>query len=186
MDVRLGVRPPSCGAPFPDTLADHDGVVALGGPRGANDTLDWVRRGSSGSKLRSPRTNRCSLSASVRQCWRERSAQWCSGTTTSVSRLAITQSTPTLVGDRLCPALFPRAVYQGHSDGFDLPRDAELLAVGGRISPTRPIALAACGRPLNQCDRRTRIHQFFRGDQRRGSVARIHWARPRSRKTRAS
>jgi hypothetical protein len=61
----------------------------------------------------------------VRQCWRERSAQWCSGTTTSVSRLAITQSTPTLVGDRLCPALFPRAVYQGHSDGVDLPQDAE-------------------------------------------------------------
>src|SRR6202161_5002877 len=44
MDVRLDVRRPSCGEPLPNTLADHDGVVVFGGPMGANDTLDWVRR----------------------------------------------------------------------------------------------------------------------------------------------
>jgi GMP synthase (glutamine-hydrolysing) len=37
----------------------------------------------------------------------------------------------TLIGDRLCPAPFPRTVYQWHSDGFDLPQGAKLLAVGG-------------------------------------------------------
>jgi GMP synthase (glutamine-hydrolysing) len=29
---------------LPDRLADRDGVVVFGGPTGANDTLDWVRR----------------------------------------------------------------------------------------------------------------------------------------------
>ena len=40
MGVRLDIRWPSCGEPLPGTLADHDGVVAFGGPMGANDTLD--------------------------------------------------------------------------------------------------------------------------------------------------
>jgi GMP synthase (glutamine-hydrolysing) len=44
MQVRLDIRRPSCGDPLPDTLADHDGVVVFGGPMGANDTFDWVRR----------------------------------------------------------------------------------------------------------------------------------------------
>jgi GMP synthase (glutamine-hydrolysing) len=44
MDVRLDIRRPSCGEQLPDRLADHDAVVVFGGPMGANDTLDWVRR----------------------------------------------------------------------------------------------------------------------------------------------
>ena len=44
MGVRLDIRRPSFGEPLPQTLADHDGVVVFGGPMGANDTLDWVRR----------------------------------------------------------------------------------------------------------------------------------------------
>jgi hypothetical protein len=42
--VRLDIRRPSLGEPLPETLADHDGVVVFGGPMGANDTPDWVRR----------------------------------------------------------------------------------------------------------------------------------------------
>ena len=50
---------------------------------------------------------------------------------------------PTPAGERLCAARFPRSVYQWHSDGFDLPEGAELLAAAAGNSPTRPIAMAA-------------------------------------------
>ena len=44
---------------------------------------------------------------------------------------------PTSAGDRLCGAKFPRSVYQWHSDGFDLPEGAELLASGGVNFPNQ-------------------------------------------------
>ena len=44
---------------------------------------------------------------------------------------------PTPAADRLCPARFPRSVYQWHSDGFDLPDGAELLAAGGADFPSQ-------------------------------------------------
>jgi GMP synthase (glutamine-hydrolysing) len=44
---------------------------------------------------------------------------------------------PTPAADRLCPARFPRSVYQWHSDGFDLPDGAELLATGGADFPNQ-------------------------------------------------
>src|ERR1700729_2901270 len=44
MGARLDIRRPSCGEPLPEKLADQDGVVVFGGPMGANDSLDWVRR----------------------------------------------------------------------------------------------------------------------------------------------
>jgi GMP synthase (glutamine-hydrolysing) len=44
---------------------------------------------------------------------------------------------PTAVGDRLCAEKFPRCVYQWHSDGFDLPAGAELLATGGQDFPNQ-------------------------------------------------
>ena len=44
MGARLDIRRPSLDEPLPAKLADHDGVVVFGGPMGANDTLDWVKR----------------------------------------------------------------------------------------------------------------------------------------------
>ena len=44
---------------------------------------------------------------------------------------------PTAAGDRLCAEPFPRWVYQWHSDGFDLPDGAELLATGGHDFPNQ-------------------------------------------------
>ena len=44
---------------------------------------------------------------------------------------------PTMSADRLCGARFPRYVYQWHFDGFDLPKDAELLASGGSEFPNQ-------------------------------------------------
>ena len=44
---------------------------------------------------------------------------------------------PNAAADRLCGARFPRNVYQWHSDGFDLPAGAELLATGGQDFPNQ-------------------------------------------------
>ena len=94
-------------------------------------------RRSTGSKRRSPRGNRRSGSASARKCWRARSARGCSATKTSAAKSAITRSSrrPRAIG--CATAKFPRCVYQWHSDGFDLPEGAELLAAGGATFPNQ-------------------------------------------------
>lgn len=137
MDVRLDIRRPSCGEPLPDTLADHDGVVVFGGPMGANDTLDWVRREI--KWLETPLAEDKPLLAlclGAQMLARALGARvFCYSD--KRSEIGYYPIEPTLVGDRLCPAPFPRAVYQWHSDGFDLPQGAELLAVGGASFPNQ-------------------------------------------------
>ena len=96
MGVRLTFAGRVAGEPLPGTLADHNGVVAFGGPMGANDTLDWVRREIEWLEPRSPRTNRCWASALARKCWPARSARGYSVTTTSAARSATTRSSPHL------------------------------------------------------------------------------------------
>ena len=137
MDVRLDVRRPSCGEPLPNTLADHDGVVVFGGPMGANDTLDWVRREI--KWLETPLAEDKPLLAlclGAQMLARALGARVFSYDDKR-SEIGYYSIEPTLVGDRLCPAPFPRAVYHWHSDGFDLPQGAELLAVGGANFPNQ-------------------------------------------------
>jgi GMP synthase (glutamine-hydrolysing) len=110
MGARLDIRRPSCGEPLPEKLADQDGVVVFGGPMGANDSLDWVRR---------------ALGARVFRYDDKRS---------EIGYYAIE---PTPAGERLCSGPFPRTVYEWRTDGFDLPEDAELLATGGPKFPNQ-------------------------------------------------
>ncbi len=44
---------------------------------------------------------------------------------------------PNAAADRLCAEPFPRSVYQWHTDGFDLPKGAELLATGAKDFPNQ-------------------------------------------------
>src|SRR5260370_13672440 len=44
MGARLDIRRPSLDEPLPRALSDHDGVVVFGGPMGATDSSDWIRR----------------------------------------------------------------------------------------------------------------------------------------------
>jgi GMP synthase (glutamine-hydrolysing) len=44
---------------------------------------------------------------------------------------------PNAAADRLCAEPFPRSVYQWHTDGFDLPAGAELLATGAKDFPNQ-------------------------------------------------
>ena len=48
---------------------------------------------------------------------------------------------PSEAADALCGAPFPRCVYQWHSDGFDLPKGAELLATGAAEFPQSGLSL---------------------------------------------
>jgi GMP synthase (glutamine-hydrolysing) len=130
MDVRLDIRRPSCGEPLPETLAEHDGVVVFGGPMGANDTLDWVRREI--EWLETPLTEDkplLGLCLGAQMLARALGARvFCYDD--KRSEIGYYPIDPTPAGEGLCPAPFPRTVYQWHSDGFDLAEGAELLAVG--------------------------------------------------------
>ncbi len=44
MGARLDIRRPSLDEPLPKTLRGHDGAVIFGGPMGANDSHDWIKR----------------------------------------------------------------------------------------------------------------------------------------------
>ena len=137
MGVRLDIRRPSCGEPLPDRLADHDGVVVFGGPMGANDTLDWVRREI--KWLEAPLAEDkpvLGLCLGAQMLARALGARVFSYDDKR-SEIGYYPIEPTLIGDRLCPAPFPRTVYQWHSDGFDLPQGTELLALGGANFPNQ-------------------------------------------------
>ncbi|HYC25276.1 MAG TPA: glutamine amidotransferase [Roseiarcus sp.] len=124
--------------PLPETLADHDGVVVFGGPMSANDDHEWVLRQVSWLEIplreEKPLLGIC-LGAQMM-------------TKTLGARVFTYPDQRAEIGyvpikpcdaaaDRLCPARFPRCVYQWHRDGFDLPAGARLLAEGGEHFPVQ-------------------------------------------------
>jgi GMP synthase (glutamine-hydrolysing) len=137
MGARLDIRRPSLGEPLPETLADHDGVVIFGGPMCANDSTDWLAREIEWLDVplaeEKPFLGIC-LGAQVL-------ARALGGRVFSYddkrSEIGYFPIRPTAAGDSLCAELFPRSVYQWHSDGFDLPAGAQLLATGGRDFPNQ-------------------------------------------------
>lgn len=136
-DVRLDVRRPALGEPLPENFAAHDGAIVFGGPMGANDECEWIRREIDWLKIPlaqdKPFLGIClgaqmlarALGARV-FCYEDKRSE--------IGYFAIS---PTGRGDALCEAPFPRSVYQWHSDGFDLPAGADLLATGGADFPNQ-------------------------------------------------
>jgi GMP synthase (glutamine-hydrolysing) len=137
MDARLDIRRPSLGEPLPETLADHDGVVVFGGPMGANDTLDWVRSEINWLEIPlgedKPILGLCLGAQMLARALGARVFSY----DDKRSEIGYYSIQPTAAGEILCPARFPQTVYQWHSDGFDLPEGAELLAVGGPNFPNQ-------------------------------------------------
>jgi GMP synthase (glutamine-hydrolysing) len=137
MGARLDICRPSCGEPLPATLADHSGVVVFGGPMGANDTLEWVRREI--DWLETPLAEDkplLGLCLGAQMLARALGARVFSYDDKR-SEIGYYRIEPTPLGERLCSTPFPRTVYQWHSDGFDLAHGGELLAVGGANFPNQ-------------------------------------------------
>jgi GMP synthase (glutamine-hydrolysing) len=144
MGVRLDIRRPSFGEPLPETLKDHAGAIVFGGPMGANDTLDWVRREIDWLQTPlaedKPLLGLCLGAQMLARALGARVFNY----DDKRSEIGYYAIEPTLAGDRLCPVPFPRTVYQWHSDGFDLPEGGELLAVGGEHFPNQAYRYGGC------------------------------------------
>jgi GMP synthase (glutamine-hydrolysing) len=137
MGARLDIRRPSLDDPLPLQLADHDGVVVFGGPMGANDSLPWVKREidwlAAPLSEAKPLLGLCLGAQMLARALGARVFSY----EDKRSEIGYYPIEPTPAADRLCPARFPRSVYQWHSDGFDLPEGAELLATGGADFPNQ-------------------------------------------------
>jgi GMP synthase (glutamine-hydrolysing) len=137
MDVRLDIRRPSLGEPLPKTLSGHEGVVVFGGPMCANDSCDWIQREIKWLEVPlaedKPALGICLGAQMLARALGARVFSY----EDRRSEIGYFPIQPNAAAERLCPAPFPRCVYQWHSDGFDLPEGAELLATGGANFPNQ-------------------------------------------------
>lgn len=125
---RLDIRRPRFGDALPYHMDEHAGAVVFGGPMSANDTdafikkeIDWI---SVPLKAEKPFLGIClggqmmakQLGAQVKAHPRE------------LVEIGYYPIQPTAEGAEMMA--WPDRVYQWHSEGFDLPKGAELLAAG--------------------------------------------------------
>jgi GMP synthase (glutamine-hydrolysing) len=137
MGVRLDIRRPSLGEPLPGTLAGHDGAIVFGGPSSVNDPDAWIRREIDWMDVPlaedKPLLGICLGAQMLARTLGARVF----GFEDHRSEIGYFSIRPNEMGDALCPAPFPRCVYQWHSDGFDVPPGAQLLATGGQDFPNQ-------------------------------------------------
>ncbi len=137
LGAQLDIRRPSLDDPLPPTLCEHDGAIVFGGPMGANDSTDWVRREIDWLAVplreNKPLLGICLGAQMMAAALGARVFSY----DDKRSEIGYFPIEPNAAADRLCGELFPRCVYQWHSDGFDLPEGAELLAAGGADFPNQ-------------------------------------------------
>jgi GMP synthase (glutamine-hydrolysing) len=127
--VPLDVRRPRYGDPLPDTLAAHCGAVIFGGPMSANDAdgyirteIEWLKVPLRESK---PFLGIC-LGAQMlaRHLGATVFAHPEGKAEVGYYPIEITPAGQSLI------TTWPKAVYQWHREGFELPTGGELLAEG--------------------------------------------------------
>jgi GMP synthase (glutamine-hydrolysing) len=135
--ARLDIRRPALDEPLPRTLTDHDGIVVFGGPMSVTEScewmkreIDWLERPLAEDK---PLIGICLGAQMMARALGARVFNY----EDLRSEIGYFPIEPKPAADRLCAARFPRSVYQWHSDGFDLPDGAELLATGAEDFPTQ-------------------------------------------------
>jgi GMP synthase (glutamine-hydrolysing) len=133
----LDIRRPSLGEPLPESLDDHDAVVVFGGPMGANDDCEWIAREI--AWLETPlRANKPLLGICLgAQMLAKNLGARVFNYPDRRAEIGYFPLRPQPCADELCPAPFPRQVYQWHCDGFDLPEGAQLIASGGEDFPAQ-------------------------------------------------
>jgi GMP synthase (glutamine-hydrolysing) len=141
--VELDIRRPALGEELPESLAEHQGVVVFGGPMCANDGDPWLRREiewlAVPLKENKPFLGLC-LGAQMLAIKLGARVYSHPDRRGEAGYYAIR---PTAAADALCPARFPRNVYQWHFDGFDLPHDAIVLARGDAAFPNQAFRYGA-------------------------------------------
>ena len=125
----LDIRRPRFGDPLPATMQDHAGAIIFGGPMSANDEEEFIRREIDWTavplKENKPFLGIC-LGAQllVRQLGGKVAFH-----PEGHVEIGYYPIRPTAAGLTLCET-WPDHVYQWHREGFDLPREGELLAEG--------------------------------------------------------
>lgn len=134
----LDIRRPRFGDPLPKTLAHHAGAIVFGGPMSANDDDDWVRREIDwiGVALaeEKPFLGVCLGAQMLVRRLGGRVRPHPHG----LAEIGWYGLEATAEGKHLLP--WPSQVYQWHTEGFDLPSGARLLATGERF-PHQAIAV---------------------------------------------
>lgn len=124
----LDVRRPALGDPLPATLAHHAGVVVFGGPMSANDPTPFISQEIRLMELALaagvPSLGICLGAQLMARALGARVSPHAAGTCEiGYYPLAATRAGAALMD-------WPSHVYHWHSEGFDLPEGAELLATG--------------------------------------------------------
>lgn len=129
---RLDMRRPSLGDPLPDTLDDHTAVVVFGGPMSANDDLPFLRTEmdfiDKTLAKGAPLLGICLGAQLMARVLGARVQPHHEG----ACEIGYYPISATEEAASMLP--WPDHVYHWHSEGFELPPGAELLATG----PTFP------------------------------------------------
>jgi GMP synthase (glutamine-hydrolysing) len=125
----LDIRKPRFDDPLPDTMDEHAGAIIFGGPQSANDNDAFVRREidwiAVPLKEKKPFLGVCLGAQMLARQLGARVYPHPQGH----AEVGYYPIRPTNAGRQVCEA-WPDQVYQWHREGFDLPRDATLLAEG--------------------------------------------------------
>lgn len=124
----LDVRRPALGDPLPDTFANHAGLLVFGGPMSANDDSDFIR---AETRLMEralaadlPTLGICLGAQILARALGGQVAPHAEG----ICEMGYYPLQATAAGAALMP--WPGHVYHWHTEGFDVPAGAELLATG--------------------------------------------------------
>lgn len=124
----LDVRRPALGDPLPDTFAHHAGLLVFGGPMSANDDSDFIR---AETRLMEralaadlPTLGICLGAQILARALGGQVAPHAEG----ICEMGYYPLRATEAGAALMP--WPGHVYHWHTEGFDVPAGAELLATG--------------------------------------------------------